>query len=253
MPLLADQAPNTLSPAEKAAGWKLLFDGKSMKGWEDPSKKTPPGDAWTIEDGCLKPLPKATIVEDLFTLDSFGDFELQFDWRISPGGNSGFKYRIQDRVFLYPRERGQRFEDLVNRSIEQRIPKRQEKGEEYVIAFEYQVIDNDRHADAKRGPKYQAGALYDLVPAATPQSKPVGEFNHSRIVLRNGHVEHWLNGVKVVDTDLIEGAKGASRRWGPDSTVYKLLSGQPKKRTRLSLQNHGDEAWFRNIKIRELK
>src|SRR5437879_13815294 len=91
----ASGAPNTLNPEEKSAGWILLFDGKSMKGWEDPRLKTPPGDSWTIEDGCLKATSKPRIREDLFSSQTFRDFELVFDWRISPAGNSGVKYRIQ--------------------------------------------------------------------------------------------------------------------------------------------------------------
>ena len=93
-------ADNTLTPAEKKAGWRLLFDGKTMQGWLDPAKKNQPGDAWAVENGCLKTRLKPRISEDLISEDSFGDFELTFDWRISLGGNTGVKYRIQDTVFV---------------------------------------------------------------------------------------------------------------------------------------------------------
>ena len=93
-------AQNSLTPAEKKAGWKLLFDGKTMKGWADPSKLSPAGDSWTIEDGCLKARPKPLYREDLVSLGKFSDFELQFEWKISSGGNSGLKYRIQEFVPL---------------------------------------------------------------------------------------------------------------------------------------------------------
>src|SRR6185295_16463348 len=96
--LVAPAADNQLTPQEKSAGWRLLFDGKTYKNWEDPTKKSPPSNAFTIEDGCVKSLPHALIDEDLFTKEKFRDFELEFDWKISPGGNSGIKYRIQDRV-----------------------------------------------------------------------------------------------------------------------------------------------------------
>ncbi len=91
----ANGATNALTPEEKSAGWILLFDGKSMKGWVDPRQKTPPGDGWTIDDGCLKATSKPRYREDLFTQQTFRDFDLVFDWRISPAGNSGVKYRIR--------------------------------------------------------------------------------------------------------------------------------------------------------------
>ena len=91
---------NRLTPAEQAAGWELLFDGRTMNGWQDPARKTPPGHSWVIEDGCLKAVPRCRIREDLFTKRSFTNFELAFDWRIAPGGNSGVKYRVQDRAIL---------------------------------------------------------------------------------------------------------------------------------------------------------
>src|SRR3982750_1185650 len=87
--------PNNLTPEEKAAGWQLLFDGKSMRNWEDPSRKTPPGDAWTIEDGSLKATSHPRITEDLISAAKYKDFELMWDWKIAPGSNSGLKYLIQ--------------------------------------------------------------------------------------------------------------------------------------------------------------
>ena len=145
-----------------------------------------------------------------------------------------------------------KFEDSVDYSIAHRRTDRPAKGHEYVIGFEYQVIDNGGHADAQRGPKYQTGALYDLVGPTQDVTKPVGEFNQARLVMRGNHTEHWLNGVKVVDTDLLEAAKGGAKRWGAESPVYRLLATQPKKDCPISLQNHNDPAWFRNLKIRRL-
>src|SRR5437868_8237290 len=98
--LPAGAADNQLTSQEKKEGWKLLFDGKTFKGWEDPAKKSPPGNSFVIEDGCLKSVPHARIEEDLFTKQTYTDFELVFDWKIAPAGNSGVKYRIQDRVML---------------------------------------------------------------------------------------------------------------------------------------------------------
>src|SRR5438045_6453039 len=99
-----------------AQKWQVLFDGKTFKGWEDPTNKSPPGDSFTIEDGCLKATSHPRINEDLFTRDTYGDFELEFDWKISPRGNSGVKYRIQDRVMLLD-EKLPKFEDHAIASI----------------------------------------------------------------------------------------------------------------------------------------
>lgn len=243
---------NRLTPQEQAAGWQLLFDGRTMNGWVDPAGKSPPGDAFTVEDGCIKVRAKPRIHEELFTTAVFGDFELAFDWRISPRGNSGVKYRIQDNVFLL-HEKVKRFEDLVELSLKRRPP-RGERGQDYVIGFEYQVIDNRGHRDALRGARQQAGALYNLVGPPEDVARQPGEWNQGRIVLRGDHVEHWLNGRKVVDVmlDAPEIAAGLARRWGEGTRVYELLTRQPRRQCPISLQNHNDEAWFRNIKIRPL-
>ncbi len=255
-------ASNTLTPQEKAAGWQLLFDGKTMAGWEDPAKQTPPGDAWTIEDGCLKAVRRARIREDLVTKATFRDFELLFDWRIGPRGNSGVKYRIQKRVFLESgkaRPGVKSFEETVGYELVRGTDRNKtapgSRGEDYVISFEYQVIDDNGHPDAMRGPRYAAGSLYSLVGPSRAAARPIGEFNHSRLVVRGNRVEHWLNGVKVVDTtlDSLEVLEGLEKRWGAVKPVYDLLAKPPRQDCPIALQNHGDEAWFRNIKIRPLK
>jgi Domain of Unknown Function (DUF1080) len=253
-PTLGIAAENQLSPAEKSAGWKLLFDGKSYANWEDPTRKSPPGDSFTIENGCLKAVAHPKIDEDLFTKEHFADFELEWDWKISPAGNSGVKYRIQDHLFLAD-QRTPRFEDLVQLSFEPRLP-RGSKGEDYVIGFEYQMVDNSSNPDATRGGAlHQAGALYDVVAPSKDATKPAGEFNHSRLVVHGDHVEHWMNGVKVVDTSLKspQVAAAMAKRWGEGSHVAKLLTEQPRERCPISLQNHNDDAWFKNVKVRELK
>jgi len=253
---------NTLTPEEVRQGWILLFDGKTMNGWDDPSRKNPPGDSWSVEDGMLHGKAHPKIREDLLTTRTFADFELVFDWKIPRGTNSGVKYRIQDRVLLVGGKlnpAAKRFEDTVDYEYEHRLGKRDaiqpgDHVEDYPIAFEYQVIDNEGHADARRGPQYSAASLYSLVGPTQQTAKPIGEWNTGRIVLRGDHVEHWLNGVKVVDTDLNTPAiaESLAKRWGKDSPVYKLLTTQPKKGCPIGLQNHTDEVWFRNIKIRPL-
>ncbi len=251
-----------MTPGERADGWILLFDGKTLDGWEDPAKETPAGESWAVADDCIKAVPHPRIREDLLTLESFGDFELVFDWKISPGGNSGVKYRVQDRAVLV---RGlidpsaARFEDTVEYELTHRLGHRADLGlddhmEEYLIAFEYQLIDNERHPDAAEGADRTAGAIYGLAAPSDQVARPVGEFNQSRILLRGNHIEHWLNGTKVVDVDLDSDAirNGLARRWPVDSTVFELLSEMPHKRTPVALQHHGDEVWFRNIKLRRL-
>jgi hypothetical protein len=247
-------AHNSLTPAEKEQGWTLLFDGQSLNGWADPRKQNPPGDAWTIEDGCIKALTRPRLTEDLFTTRTFGDFEFAFEWRISSGGNSGVKYRIQEHLWLVPIKPGERFESQVERSFLDPVTSRPEKGQDYVIGFEYQITDDTANRDAQSNAKHTAGSLYDMVgPSASP-AKPAGEFNQSRIVVRGKHIEHWLNGVKVVDSSLEspDALAGIRKRWAVAPHVLDLLTKQPKTQCPISLQNHGDDTWFRNLKIRPL-
>jgi hypothetical protein len=263
--LLAAYAPaqpvNSLTPEEKSAGWMLLFDGVSFQGWVDPNLKHPPAHAWTVQDGCIKTVPHASMREDLMTVEKFRDFEMTFDWKVAPGANSGVKYRIQDRI-LMDRDKLRRdvpFEQAVEYEYQNRPSKREALGpsqayEEYPVAFEYQVIDSVHHPDALRGPKYRAAALYGMVPPSETADRPAGEWNTSRLVVRGKHVEHWLNGVKVVDTSLDAPEVRASieKRWRNAPGIRALLLDQPVAEGPVALQHHVDEAWFRNIKIRRL-
>ena len=229
--------------------WQALFDGKTYKDWEPP-----PGNSFSIEDGCLKANAKPQLTEDLFTKEYYRDFELEFDWKISPGGNSGVKYRIQDRVMMTA-ESGGRFEDHVITTMKNRRADRPAKGQEYVIGFEYQITDNSKNTDATRnGALHQTAALYDMFAASKDVTRAVGEFNRGRIVVKGDHFEHWLNGTKVVDGSLKspEVARSTAKRWSEGSPVYDLLVNQPRKDCQISLQNHGDLAWFKNIRIRKL-
>lgn len=239
--------------AQTQSAWVTLFDGKTMAGWDDPRTKTPPGDAWTIDDGCLKSKSGPHITEDLFTKDTFRDFELEWEWKVAPGANSGVKYRIQDHGFL-AKLPAHGFEDLVNVSLKNAPVARPDRGQDYVVGFEYQILDNTRNSDAKAGNTHQAGALYDIMGPAQDVTKPVGQFNQSRLVVKGNHVEHWLNGVKVVETDLDSklAAERIQHRWGIGTPVSVDLTKQPRKDCPISLQNHGGDCWFRNIRIRRL-
>lgn len=255
--LLFALALNALSPEEISSGWQLLFDGKTFQGWENLAARKPPSDSWSIEDGCLKANRRPARRDDLLTTAVFDDFELSFQWRIAAGGNSGVKYRIQDRFYLDERRISEfrRFEDLAIDAIRTRATPRAEATQEYIVGFEYQVIDDSGHPDARRGAYYQAGSLYDMIAPAKPNARPVGEFNQALIVVRGQRIEHWLNGEKVLGGDLASPAIQArvARRWTDHSPIYGLLATQPKRATPIALQNHNDEAWFRNIKIRRLR
>jgi hypothetical protein len=220
---------NQLTKAEQKAGWRLLFDGQSFTGWRGfHNDKAPAG--WMIEDGCISRIagkvPTGQQDGDLITVDQFENFEFTLEWKISKGGNSGIKYLVSET--LPPTGRG-------------------------AISFEMQVLDDDNHPDAKQGinGNRKASALYDLMPPNDKKKlKPVGEFNQVRLVVKGNHIEHWLNGEKVLEFE-----RG--------SEAFKALVAQSKFKTQplfgtfakghMLLQEHGDKVWYRNIKIREIK
>jgi hypothetical protein len=256
------QSANTLTPEEKQAGWILLFDGTSFEGWVDPNLKQPPAHAWTVVNECIKTVPHSATREDLISTAKFRDFEMSFEWKVAPGANSGVKYRIQD-VVLMDRDKVRRdlpFEQQVEFEYQNRPSKRETVRpgggyEEYPVAFEYQVIDSSHHPDALRGAKYRAGALYSMSPVTQIADRSAGEWNNSRIVVQGKRVEHWLNGVKVVDTrlDAPEVKESIEKRWRSAPGIRKLLLEQPVAESPVALQHHVDEAWYRNIKIRRLQ
>jgi hypothetical protein len=251
---------NTLTSKERAEGWKLLFDGKSFAGWVDPTKKSPPSDAWSVADGTLKTTPHSRTREDLGSAEKFRDFELVFDWKVSPKGNSGVKYRLQDSVLLDVEKlpKGVPFEQQVEYAYGKKFTRAGlspgTRYEEYTVGFEFQVIDDAGHVDAMRGGKYQAGALYAMHPASKAMAKPAGEWNTARLVVMGKHVEHWLNREKVVDTTLdSEGVIAAiEARWKKAPSILRMLTEQPTAESAIVLQHHVDEVWFRNIKIRRI-
>lgn len=216
-PLLAATEPNTLTEREKKAGWKLLFDGKSLTGWRSLKSETP-GKGWTVEDGALTIREKK--VGDLVTVDEFGDFELSVDWKITEAANSGIIYRV----------------GLAENAT-------------YRTGPEYQIMDNVKGEDTKKQ-NHLAASLYDLVAPTKDVTKPVGEWNTAQIKVKGWHIVHWLNGVKVVDVDLAspEGkALLAASKFAKWPTFASLSRGH------LALQEHGHVVSFRNLKVRELK
>lgn len=252
-------AQNTLTPEEAAQGWRLLFDGKTMKGWLDPAKKNAPGDAWTIEDGCLKTVARARISEDLLSEESFGNFELTLDWRVAPGGNTGVKYRVQQTVFVDPARNPQNsrsFEAWLGHELARGLSDRRTlapngRAQEYTVGFELQLIDDERHPDAKRGQDRITGALYGMLEPARRAPRAAGEWNTAKLVVYGDRVEHWINGVMVLQSTLNcdQVRYGVAKRWAPAPSIRNALL-TPKPRGPIALQHHGDTVWFRNIKIR---
>ncbi|MCC7293994.1 MAG: DUF1080 domain-containing protein [Phycisphaerales bacterium] len=210
-------APNTLTEAEKKAGFKLLFDGKSTAGWRGFKKPDMPA-GWTIEDGCLTRTGQGG---DIVTADEFDNFELTLEWKIAKGGNSGIFYRVGEGDGL----------DAV-----------------WSTGPEMQVLDNDFHNDGQN-PLTSAGSNYALYPAPRDLTLPTGRFNQVRIVAQGNKVEHWLNGVKVCAYEV------NSEEWNKKvaESKFKALPRYGREpKGHVALQDHGDKVSYRNIKIRPL-
>jgi len=210
----AQSMPNTLSAKERAEGWRLLFDGKTAAGWRGYKQQTLPA-GWKAIDGALTRVGQAG---DIVTVDEFGNFELTLEWKLAPNGNSGVFYRVVE-------------DDPVM----------------WHMAPEYQIIDNAYKEPLKPG--QYAAANYDLDPPSRDVTKPIGSWNLTRIVARGAHVEHWLNGVKVVEYELGSPAMQAALA----ASKFKSMAWYAQRRTgHIVLQDHGDDVWIRNMKIREL-
>jgi hypothetical protein len=224
-----------ITPAERSAGWRSLFDGRTLTGWRGLGYDGIPAAHWTVEHGTIKKIASGKVAVqadgqpigggDLMTIDTFRDFELAWDWKVTPGANSGVKYNVSEELSTAM------------------PPSHAAKG------FEYQMIDDARHPDGKL-PTHRTGALYDLI--APPDDKPVnpvGEWNHSVIVFDGNHGEHWLNGRKLVEYELGSPAMTealARSKYAPISWFATRRAGH------VVLQDHGDEVYFRDIRIREL-
>lgn len=212
---------NNLSKEDQAAGWKLLFDGKTLNGWRTYQNKA--SDSWTVQNGVLhckgSTTDKSDLRSDLITAEQFENFELSLDWKISPQGNSGILYLLTEA----------------------------EKAA-YMTGPEYQIID-DLNFPEKLEDWQKTGANYAMNPAPTAQPRPVGEWNQTQIIVNKGHVEHWLNGKKIVEYEM------GSDEWQQHKAQGKWKdtpSYGTARKGHIGLQDHGSEAWFRNIRIRQL-
>lgn len=206
---------NVLTAEERAAGWRLLFDGESTRGWRGYRQKTCPA-GWVVKNGCLTRVAPAG---DILTEEKFENFELAIEWRISAGGNSGIFFGA-DESKPYP----------------------------WATGPEFQVLDNAQHRDGGNT-KTSAGSNYALHAPSRDATRPVGFFNQARIIVNNGHVEHWLNGVKIVEYEL--GSPDWEQRVA-DSKFSEMPDYGRTRRGHIVLQDHGDRVWYRNIKLREL-
>jgi hypothetical protein len=219
-PLLAEETANRLTAAEKKAGWELLFDGKAIDQWRGYQKKDMTGLRWIARDGCLA-LPPADGhdtkgARDIVSRREYDDFELTWEWRIAPGGNSGVKYFVtEDRPAA--------------------------------LGHEYQTIDDQRHPDASKRDSRRTGSFYDVLPAPAAKPRPAGEFNQSRVLVKGNHVEHWLNGAKILEYEL---GSEALKKAIADSKFKDVEGFEKHKRGRILLQDHGNEICYRNLKIR---
>lgn len=217
---------NTLSDQEKQEGFVLLFDGSSSDGWRGYKKDKFPA-RWIIEDGTLHFNPDATGSRgDIIYDKMFSNFHLKIEWKIAEGGNSGIFYLGAES---------------------------DEFGAIYATAPEMQVLDNERHPDAKLGTNgnRKSGSLYDLIPADPQNFKGAGEWNTAEVICKNGHVIHMQNGAVVVQydygTQMWESLVARSKFPGINPNWVNL-----QKEGYIGLQDHGNHVWFRNIKIKEL-
>lgn len=208
-------------------GWVSLFDGKTLTGWHNYGKTTV-GEAWKVADGTLyldttkKEGWQTAAGGDLVSEEEYDNFDLKLEWKIAPGGNSGIIFYVHEDTTKY-------------KYVWQTGP-------------EMQVLDNDLHADGKI-PKHRAGDLYDLIPCSTETVKKPGEWNEAEIISKDGKLDFFLNGTNIVSTTLWDDAwkqlvAGSKFKEWPDFGTYK--------KGHISLQDHGNTVWFRNIKIKRL-
>lgn len=229
-PLQPIYTKNKLTYTESQDAWKMLWDGTSSAGWRGAKLASFPENGWTMEDGILRVLSsggaESAAGGDIVTLENFGDFELRVDFRITEGANSGIKYYVDTEL---------------------------NKADGSAIGLEYQILDDFRHPDAKLGNHEGSrtlASLYDLIMADVNKPvNPIGAWNTAYILSKEGHVEHWLNGIKVLE---YERGSEAYRQLVAESKYKVWPNFGEAVRGPILLQDHGDQVDFRNVKIRPL-
>lgn len=207
--------PNRLTAKEQKEGWRLLFDGESLKGWRGYRKTSAPDHGWVVENGVLKCVANGH-GGDIVSVDQFNNFDLQWDWSIPAHANNGVKYLVSETRPSAP-------------------------------GHEYQMIDD---AIVANSPRQKTASFYDVLPPDPNKPlKPVGEWNHSRVLVEGNHVEHWLNGKKVLEYELGSPEIKAAIA---ESKFKKTPGFADKIKGPILLTEHHDEASYRSIKIREL-
>ncbi|HVU27587.1 MAG TPA: DUF1080 domain-containing protein [Verrucomicrobiae bacterium] len=235
-------APNTLTAKEKADGWQLLWDGKTTDGWRSPNSDAFPTKSWSIAAGVLtvdkgfgNGEAESQSGGDIITRERYSNFELQVDFKTTYGCNSGIKIFVQPSISPIDKVTGKPV------------------GKGSAIGLEYQILDDAHHPDAKLGRNgdRQLGALYDLIPCDNSQKhvNPPGEWNHALIISRGSHVEHWLNGKKILEYDR---SSPAFHKAVELSKFKDIPNFGEWPDGHILLQEHGSEVSFRNVKIRIL-
>jgi hypothetical protein len=218
--------PNTLSAAEEAAGWRLLWDGESTQGWRSIYGEVFPERGWMIADSALictgTELPDSLRGGAIITTEKYGSFELSLQFKIQPHANSGIKYFIDESLRAAPG---------------------------HGLGLEYQILDDDNYPYPEPGLARTCASLYDLMHATNKVTRPVGEWNLAGIVVNGNHIEHWLNGRKVVE---IEKGSEAYRALVAKSKYRDIEGWGEFPRGHILLQDEGPRIAFRNIKIRTL-
>lgn len=211
------QEHNTLTKKERKAGWQLLWNGKDLSGWKSNSPNGDMNKGWKAVDGELV-IMAGSGAGDIITEKRYHDFELSIDFKITEGANSGIKYFI---------------------------------GENGSIGCEFQILDDENHPDAKMGfnGNRRLGSLYDLIPADGWALVAKRDWNTARIVVRGNHVEHWLNGVKILEYEKNNDMWDTIVSHSKFAKVENFAGGDGGH---ILLQDHNDEVHYRNLKIREL-
>ena len=236
-PATSATAPNTLTPSEKEAGWKLLWDGKTSDGWRSSKSDVFPASGWSIKDGILTTHEnggkESVGAGDIITRERYKSFELSVDFKITPGANSGIKFYVQPGLAPISSD-----------------GKKAAVGS--AIGIEFQILDDQRHPDAKLGKdgNRTIGSLYDLITApAEKKVNPPGEWNTARILAQGNKVQFWLNGEKII---AFERASEDFRARVAASKYNAIPSFGEWEDGHILLKEHGNEVSFRNVKIRPI-